>query len=100
MTVYSARIAEVLASLRLMVTWSSMLNYDGLEGASSDGSLSLDEALSDLVAVEGVVHEEGCMFLVVVVVVGDAVTSSSLGLFACCGVFLVLCWARGLESRF
>ena len=36
----------------------------------------MDEALFDLVAVEGVVHEEGCLLLVfvVVVVVGVAVT--------------------------
>ncbi len=60
----------------------------------------MDESLSDLVAVEGVVHEESCLFFVVVVVVGVAVTSSSLGLSARCGVVLVLCWASGLESRF
>jgi hypothetical protein len=34
--------------------------------------LSLDEALFDLVAVEGVVHEERCAFVVVVVVVVGA----------------------------
>ena len=51
----------------------------------------MDEALSDLVAVEGVAHEEGSMFLVVVIAVGVAVTSSSLGLSAYCGVVLVFC---------
>ena len=61
--------------------------------------MSPDEALSDLVAVEGAVREEGCLSLVVVVVVvGSAVTLSSLDLSACCGVVLVLCWARGLEA--
>ena len=61
----------------------------------------MDEALSDLVAVEGVVHKEGCESLVVVVVVdGVAVTLSPLGLSAYCGVVLVLCWARGLGSCF
>ncbi len=61
----------------------------------------MDEAFSDFIAVEGVVHVEGCMSLVVVVVVvGAVVTSSSLGLSACCGAVLVLCWARGMESCF
>ncbi len=61
----------------------------------------MGKALSDLVAVEGVIHVEGCPSLVVViVVVGDAVTSSFLGLSACCSVVLVLYWARGLESCF
>ena len=42
--------------------------------------MSLDETLSDLVAVEGVVHEEGCLSLVVVVVVvGVAVMVSRPG---------------------
>ena len=41
-----------------------------------------ESSLSDLVAVEDVVHEEGCMFLVVVVVVGVAATSSFLGMSA------------------
>jgi hypothetical protein len=48
-----------------------------------------------------VVHEEGCMSLVVVVVVvGDAITLSPLGLSVCCGVVLVLCWTRGMGSCF
>ncbi len=53
--------------------------------------MSLNEALPDLVAVEGVIHVEGCMSLVVVVVVvGDAVTSSSLGLLVRLPVAMML----------
>ena len=61
----------------------------------------VDEALSDLVAVEAVVHKEGCLSLVFVVVVGVAIHLSSSGLSAaCCGVVLVFSWARGLEFCF
>ena len=59
--------------------------------------MTLDEPFSDLVAVEGVVHEH-CFLVVVIVVV--AVTYSSLGLSAFCGDVLVLCRARGLEVCF
>jgi len=64
--------------------------------------LSLDEALSDLVAVEGMIHKECGKFLVVgvVVVVVTAVTCAFLGVSALCVVVFVLCWARGLELCF
>jgi hypothetical protein len=53
------------------------------------------------VAVEAVVHKEGCLSLVFVVVVGVAIHLSSSGLSAaCCGVVLVFSWARGLEFCF
>ena len=44
----------------------------GRLGCCEFRGLSLGEALPDLVALEGVVHEECCEFLVVVVVVGAA----------------------------